>query len=284
MRNLIGFSKKILFLFSLFSSLFLIFSSSKVNASDDLSVQSVFHHNWDGEIVNTSIYLTLSTKSSSTVVTYYTVTIPDTEISPEVFSITRNEELEPTIHKGDRATDLVIDLNNTPIYPDKPIKLKISYSKPLSGNTISLVSQIKNTQTKEFILTYPSSIGDISWCSATILSIDSKGNNLEIRTETPNTDSVKITFGTDVIYRYSIKKNITNPGTEIIISEVILPINNSYQHITITDISPLPDKAYKDLEGNYILQYGVAPQSSIDVKIEGDILMDKSQYPFTLSP
>lgn len=282
MRNLNGFFNKILLIFSLL--LFFFPFKHIVLAADDLTVQSSFHHDWDGQIVDTTIYLTLSTQSSSTVVTYYTVTIPETSISPEVYSISRDTKLEPTIHKGEYGTDLVIDLENSPIYPEKPIILKITYSKPLSGDSISLVSNIRNTQTDEFVFTYPSSLGQISWSSATILSIDGKGNNLEITTEIPNTDTVKITFGSRVIYHYTIKKTLSNPGTEIIISEVTLPINNSQQRVTISDITPLPDKAYKDLDGNYILQYGIAPQSIVDVNIEGNILMDPHPYPYPLNP
>lgn len=281
MRNLNGFLKKILSTFSIFLFVFPFLFNSNVNAASDLEVFSSFHHDWDGNTLNTTIYLTLSTKSSSTVITYYTITIPEENIAPEIFSINRNSKLEPTIHKGKSGTDLVIDLNNTPIYPDKPVTLKITYSKLLgASNTISLVSSISNTTTKEFSFSYPASLGDISWSSATVVNIDSKGDKILIQTEVPNTEKVKISFGTEVVYKYTINKSITNSGDETRISEISLPINNSNQHILINDITPSPDKAYKDVDGNYILQYGVAPQSSIDVNIDGYILMNKSVYPY----
>ncbi len=280
MRNLTGFLKRTLSTFSILLFVFPFFFNSNISAASDLEVFSSFHHDWDGNTLNTTIYLTLSTKSSSTVITYYTITIPEEEIIPEVFSVNRNSKLEPTIHKSKSGTDLVIDLKNTPIYPDKPVTLKITYSKLLSGNTISLVSSIGNTTTKEFSLSYPASLGDISWSSATVVNIDSKGDRILIQTEIPNTEKVKVSFGTEVVYKYSVKKSIVNSGEEIRISEISLPINNSNQHILIDKISPLPDKAYKDIDGNYILQYGVAPQSSIDINIEGYILMNKSVYPY----
>ena len=167
MKNLLGYLKKILLLFSL-AFLFSLSNTQKISAQQP-NVLSSFQHYWDGETVNTTVLLTFQTTDSPIVITYYTVTIPDTEISPEIFSISRNKELEFTIHKKEYSTDLVIDLEETPVYPDKPAVIKITYSKKLSGNTISLLSQIKNTQTKEFSLTYPSLLGNISWCSATIL-------------------------------------------------------------------------------------------------------------------
>jgi len=95
MRNLHGFFHKTLFLFSILFFNFVFFQSiNNVSAQEQLSVSSTFHHNWDGERLDTTIYLTLFTESSSTVVTYYTVTIPDIGINPEVFSINRDKVLE----------------------------------------------------------------------------------------------------------------------------------------------------------------------------------------------
>ncbi len=280
MRNLNGFLNKTLSIFSILFLVFPFFFHTNIFSASDLSVTSSFNHDWDGHVLNTTIYLTLSTKSSSTVVTYYTVTIPQEDIKPEIYSLNRNTKLEPTIHKSDSGTDLVIDLQNTPIYPDQPVTLRLTYSKPLEGNSISLVSSIKNVTTKEFTFSYPSSLGNITWSSATVLDIESKGNRINIKTEIPNTETVKISFGTEVVYKYVISKSISNIGNETRISEISLPVNNSYQHILIKDITPIPDKAYKDIDGNYILQYGVVPQSNINVNIEGYILMQESALPY----
>ncbi len=279
MRNLHGFFHKTLFLFSILFFNFVFFQSiNNVSAQEQLSVSSTFHHNWDGERLDTTIYLTLFTESSSTVVTYYTVTIPDIGINPEVFSINRDKVLEHTTHKGKDSTDLVIDLEKSPLYKDKPITLRITYFKELTGNTISLLSGLNSTETKEFLFTYPNSKGEISWSSATVLSENKKGSNIEISTEIPNTNFVKITFGSKVIYSFEINKTLSNSADTTIYSELTLPINNSYQNITISSIIPTPDKAYKDNDGNYILQYSVVSQSAIDLKISGYIEMNKGHY------
>lgn len=282
MRNLTGYFHKILYLFSILFLNFLFFQPiNQTYAENPLSIKSTFHHNWDGERLDTTIYLTLSTESASTVVTYLTVTIPDTGISPEVFSINRDKVLEHTTHKGKESTDLVIDLEKSPLYKDKPITLKITYFKSLEGSTISLLSKINNAETKEFLFTYPSSLGDISWSSATILNKENKGGSIEITTEIPNTNFVKITFGEQIIYSFDINKTISNSSETTIYSEVTLPVNNSYQNIIISSINPIPDKAYKDIDDNYILQYTIVPLSTIDLKISGYIYMNKQEYEHT---
>lgn len=276
MRNLLGCFHKILYLFSiLFLNFVFLQPINSVFAQEDLSIKSTFHHNWDGERLDTTIYLTLSTESASTVVTYLTVTIPQTEINPEIFSINRDKVLEHTTHKGKESTDLVIDLEKSPLYKDKPITLKITYFQSLTGSTISLLSKLNNIETKEFLFTYPSSIGEISWSSATILNQEDKGGNVKITTEIPNTDFVKIAFGEQITYSFDINKTLSNSSDTTIYSEVTLPINNSYQNIVISSINPLPDKAYKDIDGNYILQYSIVSQSAIDIKISGFIYMNK---------
>ena len=276
MRNLLGCFHKILYLFSiLFLNFVFLQPINSVFAQEDLSIKSTFHHNWDGERLDTTIYLTLSTESASTVVTYLTVTIPQTEINPEIFSINRDKVLEHTTHKGRESTDLVIDLEKSPLYKDKPITLKITYFQSLTGSTISLLSKLNNIETNEFLFTYPSSIGEISWSSATILNQEDKGGNVKITTEIPNTDFVKIAFGEQITYSFDINKTLSNSSDTTIYSEVTLPINNSYQNIVISSINPLPDKAYKDIDGNYILQYSIVSQSAIDIKISGFIYMNK---------
>lgn len=64
----------------------------------------------------------------------------------------------------------------------------------------------------------------------------------------------------------------------MIASEINLPPNSNHQKIILESIEPKPDKSYKDINGNYILQYEIAPQSNIDVSIKGYIVMDKTVY------
>ena len=281
MRDLNGFFKKIL----LISSIFLLpFSfSNKVHAANSFKVYSDFHHVWSGTTINSTIYLTITSEKESTLLTYYTITIPDENISPKIFSINRNETLEPTIHRRSGASDIVIDLKNTPISPKKPVTLKITYSMKNSSNDLVLISSVNDTTTRKFTFTYPTYKGDVTWSSAPVQSIRQIANNTEVVTAIPNTTTVKVILGQGVIYKYTIDRNLVNTGDEMILSEISLPLNNSRQHILIEDIEPTPEKAYKDIDGNYILQYSIAPQSNMDVSVNGYILMKKSTYPFQSS-
>ena len=271
MRNLNGFLNKTLSIFSILILPF--FLKTDIFAQSDINASSSFFHQWDGKVLDTTVYVVLSTQSSSAVVTYYTITIPQEGITPTVFSINRNKQLEPTIHRGSNQTSLVINLEQTPVYPDRPITLKITFSTEIKGDSLSLLSSLSDTDTNEFTFVYPSSTGDISWSSVPIVSIETKGSNTEIKTEKPNGTHVKVTFGSDIVYKFQINRSLTNLESETRISEILLPVNNNYQHISIEDITPLPDKAYKDADDNYILQYSIAPQSNMKIDIQGYIFM-----------
>jgi len=284
MRNLNGFLNKTLLIFSIPFLLLSLFFETNTLAQTDISASSSFYHIWDGESLDTTIYLVLSTQSSSTVITYYTVTIPQADITPKIFSINRNKELEPTIHRTKDDTSLVIDLEQTPIYPDRPLTLKITYTTKLTEETPSLLSSVVDTQTKDFFFTYPTSKGDVSWSSSPVIKTERKGDSTQIQTETPNGNFVKVTFGSDIVYKFVISKTITNLENDIRVSEILLPVNNNYQNILIDKITPLPDKAYKDIDNNYILQYSVAPQSNLSITVDGYIFMKSSTNPFEIQP
>jgi hypothetical protein len=279
MTNLIGFLKKTLSIFSFF--LLFFFIVNKVNANE-FTIYSDFHHILDGNIVNSTIYLTI-TSSSSSAIKSYTVSIPDTQINPEVFLINKNTKLEPTIERSNTLTNITLDLQSTPVYPNKPITIKISYDTNINSNSLSLLSSVLDTKSRKFSFTYPTSLGEISWSSSPIINQSTKGDKTEITTALPITDKVSISIGNEIVYRYTVNKNLQNSSTKTILSEIKLPVNNNSQHITVENYTPKPDKTYKDIDGNYTLQYSVTPLSEIDVNIEGHILMNKSAYPQTIN-
>ncbi|MDX9738992.1 MAG: transglutaminase-like domain-containing protein [Candidatus Dojkabacteria bacterium] len=278
MRNLNGYLKITQWIFSFLLALFfsLSFSPHKADALDGFDIQSDFHHIWDGQEINSTIYLTITTTANPRVLTYYTVTIPEENLRPEVFSITKNSKLEPTYYDRQSATDLVIDLENTLVSKEKPVTLKLTYSTKHSQETLSLISSVKDTTSRGFTFTYPHSLGDIGWSSTPIINLTQKGQNIEIETAPPKSSKVSISLGDKIIYQFAISRNLINSSDEIISSEISIPPSTNTQKILLINVQPKPNRSYKDINGNYILQYEIAPQSNIAVSIEGSLQMEKS--------
>ncbi|MGI6423648.1 MAG: transglutaminase-like domain-containing protein, partial [Candidatus Dojkabacteria bacterium] len=275
MRNLIGYLKKTL-LISSFCFL-ILFPIKNIYALEGFDIKSDYSHVWDGTTVNSTIYFTIST-TTPRVITYYTITLPEENLKPEIFLLNKNMKLEPTYHNRTEATDLVIDLKNSVVYPDKPITLKLTYSTPTTSTSHSLISAIKDTTSRSFTFMYPKKYGGISWSSTPIERVTQKGENIEVESAPPQGAKLKISLGEKITYDFKISRNLINSSEETISSEINLPPNSNSQKLIITKIQPKPDKSYKDINGNYILQYQIAPQSNIDVAIEGQITMLKTTY------
>ncbi len=280
MRNLNGYLKRTQWIFSFFFAFFffLSFTPHKIFALEGFNIQSDFHHVWDGQEINSTIYLTITTTESPRVLTYYTVTIPEENLRPEVFSVTKNSKLEPTYYDRDSATDLIIDLENALVTKEKPITLRLTYSTKYSKETLSLISSVKDTTTRNFTFTYPHSLGEIGWSSTPITNITQKGDNIEVETALPKSSKVSISLGEKIIYKFTISRNLINSSDSIISSEINIPPSTNTQKILLINVQPKPNKSYKDINGNYILQYEIAPQSNIAVSIEGSLLMEKSIF------
>ncbi|PKN02790.1 hypothetical protein CVU76_02050 [Candidatus Dojkabacteria bacterium HGW-Dojkabacteria-1] len=280
MKNLNGYLKRILLIFSIVFA-FAIFQfplNNKAQALDGFDIKSDFNHVWDGETISSTIYVTITTVSNPRVITFYTITIPQENLRPEVYSINKNIKLEPTYYNRKDATDMVIDLKNTVVSQENPVTLKLVFQTPYSSDNLSLISSIKDTSSRSFSFTYPKSFGEISWSSSPVTKITQKGENLEIETAPPQSLKVNISLGKKISYSFSISRNLINSTEEMISSEINIPPNTNTQKISLTEITPKPNKSYKDINGNYILQYEIAPQSNIEVSIKGNIEMDKTIY------
>ncbi len=285
MRNLTGYLKKTLlissFILALLSLPFIF--TKQTSALEGFDIKSDFSHTWDGSTVQSTIYITISSETPR-VITYYTITLPDENLKPEVFLINKNTKLEPTYHDRTQATDLVIDLENSVVSKDKPITLKLTYSTENTSTSLSLISSVKDTTSRSFTFTYPKTEGEVTWSSTPIERVTQKGENIEIETAPPQSNKLNISLGDNITYVFNISRNLINSSDEMISSEINLPPNSNNQKLIVEKIEPRPDKSYKDINGNYILQYEIAPQSNIDVSIKGYLVMDKTVYSTVITP
>jgi hypothetical protein len=277
-KDLNGFMKKAIWIFSIFF-LFSFFSPSKVSAQTPLSTDAIFNHNIKANgFVETTITFTISS-SQRTVLTYYTITIPQTEIESEIRSINRNKPLEATTYKRSNSTDILIDLENAIISKDSPEKLTISYThKYTDKNILNLISKIADTPTSQVSITYPREWGDTSWISDQIDSIKKSDSSYILNINTPDSTAVKLIFGQEIVYSFNISKSFNNTTESSNQYEIIIPQDSQFQKIIIEDVNIQPTQALFDNSGNYILIYTLEPESQIDVKISGYVIMEEHQY------
>jgi hypothetical protein len=277
-KDLNGYMKKAIWIFSILF-FFSFFSPSKASAQTPLSTDAVFDHNIKANgIIETTITFTISS-SQRTVLTYYTITIPQTDIDSQIRSVNRNKPLEATTYNRTDSTDILIDLENAIIQKDSPEKLTLSYIHKYSDkNIINLISKIADTTTSKVSITYPREWGDTSWISDQIDNLKQSDSSYILNITAPDSTAVKLIFGQDIVYRFNISRSFNNVRDSSNQYEIIIPQDSQFQKIIIEDINVRPTQALFDNSGNYILIYTLEPQEQIDIKISGYVIMEQHQY------
>lgn len=273
MKNLTGYLKKTLLLFSLFS-LSCIFNPEEIFAEDGFNLSSEFVHTIQGDTVATQAIITISADTPK-VISYFTITLPQAEIAPTCKNESKGTEVECTSYKRAGVTDILLDLNNAIVKPSTPISISVNYSTAYAqSNTYNIVSQFQGYDTTKITLIYPRSIGEPLWASDTIQSIKAIGETYQVQIEKPIYPNLSVLFGEHVSYNFEISKTFTNSlEDQNQTFEVIVPSDSTHQTILWTQIEPTPNLAEQDEDGNYIFQYIVAPKTSQDCAIKGYIIM-----------
>ena len=273
MRNLTGYLKRIPLLFSLILSFFLL-TTLKTYAIDQFTITADFTHGVVDTTINTEAIITISSDTTR-VISYFTTTIPQEDLTVECYNVASNKKLDCSGHKRSGATDILVDFNNAVVKTTAPLKLKLIYTtKGIQENSYNIVSSIQDATTNSIVLTYPKAKGEPLWTSDAIQNIKSAGDLYQITILKPIHPSISVLFGKNVSYKFTVSRTFTNSLTDQNQTfELILPPDTTTQTIVWNDITPLPNIAEQDEDGNYVFKYIVAPQDTLDCNIQGYVLM-----------
>lgn len=271
MRNLIGYLKKTLSLFSLIS-VFFLFSTQNAHAEDSFTITTDFIHQ-----IDTSIHTEASISIASgitKVVSYFTTTIPQENITAECYNVNSSKKLDCSSHSRSGATDILIDFNNAIVKPTSPLVVKISYNTTArQADTYNIVSSVQDAVTNSIVLVYPKSKGEPLWTSDAIQNIKSVDDTYQVTILKPLYPNVSILFGKSISYQFTVSKTFANTlEDQNQTFELILPSDSTTQTIIWDELTPLPNIAEQDEDGNYIFKYVVAPGETLDTEIKGHIL------------
>lgn len=85
------------------------------------------------------------------------------------------------------------------------------------------------------------------------------------------THKITAAFGQFQMYQMLLSYEARNDTDRAITREIPLPPDNSYQKVTITEITPRPISVTADEDGNWIAKYDLKPHSRESVSIRGSI-------------
>lgn len=271
MRNLTGYLKKIPLLFSLIFTFFLL-GTQAIHAEDNFTITADFVHRIDTSI-NTEVSITIASDITR-VVSYFTTTIPQENLTIECYNVTSSKEIDCSGHSRSGATDILIDFNNAVVKPTVPLVVRITYNTSTEQtDTYNIVSSVQDATTNSIVITYPKPKGEPLWTSDAIQNIKSVDDTYQVTILKPLYPSIAVLFGKSISYQFTVAKTFTNTLTDQNQTfELILPSDNTTQTIVWDTLEPLPNIAEQDEDGNYIFKYIVASGSSLDCNIQGHIL------------
>ncbi|MBU1120072.1 transglutaminase domain-containing protein [Patescibacteria group bacterium] len=275
MKNLTGYLRKILSLSSLVLAFFLLLlSNQNVHAAEDqFTVTADFTHGISDTSIDTEAIITIASEKPR-VVSYFTTTIPQENISVECYSASTAKKLDCSSHSRAGATDIQVDFNNSIVKPTSALKLRVTYHTTLEKTgALNIVSSVQDAVTKSVVITYPKANGEPLWTSDTIQNIKSVNDNYQITILKPIYSSVSVLFGKSISYQFTISKTFSNTlKDQNQTFELIVPSDSTTQTIIWDNLTPLPNIAEQDEDGNYIFKYILAPEDTLDCNIQGHIL------------
>ena len=275
MKNLTGYLKKILSLSSLVLAFFLLLlSNQNVHAAEDqFTVTADFTHGISDTSIDTEAIITIASEKPR-VVSYFTTTIPQENLSVECYNASTSKKLDCSSHNRTGATDIMVDFNNAIVKPTSKLKLRITYHTALEKTgALNIVSSVQDAVTKSVVITYPKTNGEPLWTSDAMQNLKSVNNNYQITILKPIYTSISILFGKSISYQFTISKTFSNTlKDQNQTFELIVPSDSTTQTIIWDNLTPLPNIAEQDEDGNYIFKYILAPEDTLDCNIQGHIL------------
>ncbi len=267
MRGLIGYLKKILFLSSILALTLSL--AQKTSAAEPFQIYTSFEHKIESKNISTEAILQIRSDSPR-VISYYTASIPQKNLDILCYLVKTNKRINcTTFHRGSN-TDVLLELNNAVVKKDAPLEVMLRYKvSNESSNAFNISSKILDTTTSSALIQYPKTIGEPLWTSDPLSSIKAVKDSYQILINKPIHPTISILFGEKVSYKFSISRNLQNTTEENQTFELIVLPDTKDQTVIWTDISPLPNSAVLDENGNYVFKYIVPPSQSMECKIDG---------------
>jgi hypothetical protein len=280
MKDTLGYLKKTLTFFSFLLSFFLL-STQISSASEEFSISSSFKHTINADSsVDTVVDLNIKANSTPRVLSFYTITITETDIDPEISLVNSDKEMNTSSYERDNATDIVVTFKDLVISNTKDTTIRIRYSTPLEkeGNKITLGSKLTDITTSNITVTYPKELGSVVWSSNTLTKFSGISDYYKAEMANPTSEETILVLGTSLVYDFSITRSLNNTLGEKQSFDVTLPHDNPSQTLILENISPTPDTSTRDDEGNLTVSYVVERNSQLDISISGKIMLLEAEY------
>lgn len=181
---------------------------------------------------------------------------------------------------GDQ-TSIHLKFNQPQLGKNKVTKFTLSYTIPdfatKKGNTWELtlpeIKSISDYQDYDLTLLFPSSFGSIAYASIPLHAQASVGNQSQISLKKSDIENKKIllVFGNYQLFNFELKYFLQNSTQSPITTKIAIPPDTSHQQVTFTSIEPKPVDISVDQDGNWLAQYYLDPNQTIEAVASGQV-------------
>lgn len=176
----------------------------------------------------------------------------------------------------DQSTKIYLKFNQPGIGKDKITKFTIHYQIPSFAEKkgklyqVSLPTYNSSSQNTNIELKIPKNFGQLAFSSisANILQHHDNLYNI-IKLNKVEDQKILLIFGEYQFFDFDLQYFIQNTNSYPINTEIPLPPDTNSQSISFSQIEPRPLYINQDLAGNWLAQYQLQPQQSLNISVKG---------------
>lgn len=266
-----------MFLLSLLFSFF--FNPIPALAVDDFTIDQTINYSISktGD-ANVSHEVTLINNFSEIYPKEYQITLIGTNIKNITGSDTKGNVVEKT-NQIDNNTLIFIRFNQASVGKGKTNKFILNYQiSELATHKGSVwdiplpdFKNINDSDTININIDIPSEFGHLAYSSIPGLNTNTLGPKTQIKLNKTDIKDKKILFifGNYQLFDFDLKYFLSNTTNNKTTTEIALPPDTSNQKIIFRNITPVPQNIRIDQDGNWLAQYELKANSTIDVGVQG---------------
>lgn len=185
------------------------------------------------------------------------------------------------INQQDESTIIYLKFNQENVGKNQKTKFKLNYFIPnlavQKGTTweISLPENQNQVENYNFSTSIflPKTFGSLSFASISPNNVLSLNNQTEIYFNSINNKNQKILliFGDYQLFDFKFKYFLHNSSNKIDIFQITLPPETDNQKIIYRSINPPPQNIYIDDDGNYLANFQLAPNQTLNIDVDGQV-------------
>ncbi len=262
----------IVFLFSLF------LSPAKIFAADEFSVSQQIQYQIDASGNSTVIQdVELKNNFSQIYPKEYQITLSSNEITNVTGSDSQGNIIQNVEQQGDN-TAINLVFNQVNLGKDQITKFRLKYSinslATQKGNTWEITipeNQTSDNQSQtEITINLPTSFGSLSFASVNPQNLISLNNETQLFfSSNQKNQKILLIFGDYQLFDFKFKYLLENTESQVKKFQIAIPPETDSQKIIYSTIDPTPENITIDNDGNFLAEYQLKPQESLEINISG---------------